>query len=320
MLRKVLDDQFSILASELVSLFEQNLSAAEEEQRNTLRCELAESLNQAVRMLSQAGDFDQVASVLVDSSAVFCHVLAVFSIDGETVRGARVRGLARDAAEELCSLEFRIEQAAAFAGAVQAGDPVVAMTTAREISPPLARVFAHKPDDRAYILPLFMRGKAAGLLYASGAVEMAPLELLAQAAALALEVRVSPVIVEAPKPTGLVTIQSTPAAAAQERKVPESWTQLAPPDQELHLRAQRFARVHIAGIRLYSADGVKSGRRARDLYAALQKEIDAGREAFAKTYLNATLTMLDYFHLELVRTLANDDASILGKDYPGPLA
>jgi len=29
--------------------------------------------------------------------------------------------------------------------------------------------------------------------------------------------------------------------------------------------------------------------------------------------------MVDYLHLELLRTLANDDSDLLGKDYPGPL-
>jgi hypothetical protein len=29
--------------------------------------------------------------------------------------------------------------------------------------------------------------------------------------------------------------------------------------------------------------------------------------------------MVDYLHLEMVHTLANDDAELLGKDYPGPL-
>jgi hypothetical protein len=29
--------------------------------------------------------------------------------------------------------------------------------------------------------------------------------------------------------------------------------------------------------------------------------------------------MVDYLHLELIRTLANDDAELLGKDYPGPM-
>jgi hypothetical protein len=30
--------------------------------------------------------------------------------------------------------------------------------------------------------------------------------------------------------------------------------------------------------------------------------------------------MVDYIHVELLRTLANDDAELLGEDYPGPMA
>ena len=30
-------------------------------------------------------------------------------------------------------------------------------------------------------------------------------------------------------------------------------------------------------------------------------------------------SMVDYFHLDIVRTLANDDADLLGTDYPGPM-
>jgi hypothetical protein len=29
---------------------------------------------------------------------------------------------------------------------------------------------------------------------------------------------------------------------------------------------------------------------------------------------------VDYLHLELVRTLANDEVELLGQEYPGPLA
>ena len=29
--------------------------------------------------------------------------------------------------------------------------------------------------------------------------------------------------------------------------------------------------------------------------------------------------MVDYLHLELLRTLANDDADLLGSEYPGPM-
>src|SRR6476660_719318 len=91
-LRKVLEEQFSVLAGELATLHEQELESREGEQREVLRGELAESLNQAVRLLRQSENFQQIAGVLADSSSTFCKVLAVFSVEGEKVRAERVRG------------------------------------------------------------------------------------------------------------------------------------------------------------------------------------------------------------------------------------
>jgi len=315
-LRKVLEEQFSLLAGELATLHEQEMAARDAEQRETLRGDLAESLNQAVRLLRQTENFQQISAVLADSSTTFSKLLAVFSVHGDTVRAERVRGLSAEAAVQFCALELPTAGAAAFAGVIETGDPVVAMTTPREISATLAEIFSHKPDDRAYILPLAVRGRPAGLIYASGAVEMAPLELLAQAAALVLETRIRPAE-PAPK-AELVTIQGT--AKVPKPSIPASWTELSAADQELHLRAQRFARVQVAGMRLFSPELVKQGRAAKDLYGTLQKEIDPGKEMFRQSFLTASPTMVDYFHLELLRTLANDDASLLGEKYPGPLA
>ncbi len=73
-------------------------------------------------------------------------------------------------------------------------------------------------------------------------------------------------------------------------------------------------------MRLYKSDAVKDGRARRDLYGTLQAEIDNARDIFQRDYLTATPTMVDYFHLELIRTLANDEAELLGRSYPGPLA
>jgi hypothetical protein len=101
--------------------------------------------------------------------------------------------------------------------------------------------------------------------------------------------------------------------------VPETWAELSPQDQERHLRARRFARVQVAGMRLFSPEAVQQGRKSKDLYGALQKDIDSGREMFRQNFLAGSPNMLDYFHLELVRTLANEDASLLGEKYPGPL-
>jgi len=317
-LRKVLEEQLSVLAGELATLHEQELAAHEAEQRVSLRSELAENLNQAVRLLRQSEDFSQMAAVLADSSANCCRLLAVFSIEGNEVRAERVRGVSVPVAEEFASLEFPAEQAAAFNGALQTGDPVVAMTTPREISATLVQTFAHKPDDRAYILPVLVHGRPAGLIYAAGNVEMAPLELLAQSASLALEARAHPQPPATAHKADLVMIQGV-AEPLPESKVPSASSDLAPPDHDLHLRAQRFARVQVAGMHLFSPDLVKRGRDAKDLYGVLQKEIDAGREMYRKSFLAERPTLIDYFHSEMLRSLAKEDAALLGEKYPGPL-
>ena len=84
--------------------------------------------------------------------------------------------------------------------------------------------------------------------------------------------------------------------------------------------AQRFAKVKIAEIQLYQAPAVKSGRSSRDLYGALRPHIDAAREAFRERYLSNGSPVADYLHSEFLRALANDDPTLLGPDYPGPLA
>ena len=98
---------------------------------------------------------------------------------------------------------------------------------------------------------------------------------------------------------------------------------LAPPavsQEEKHLRAQRFARVRVAEIQLYHAASMKSGRASGDVYAALKTQMDAARDAYREKFLTPVNGTADYLHAEFVRTLANDDVSLLGPEYPGPLA
>jgi len=84
--------------------------------------------------------------------------------------------------------------------------------------------------------------------------------------------------------------------------------------------ARRFAKVKIAEIQLYNGPAVKTGRMARDLYGSLKPQIDAAREAFGQRFLTNGSRTADYLHTELIRALANDDATLLGPGYPGPLA
>jgi hypothetical protein len=87
-----------------------------------------------------------------------------------------------------------------------------------------------------------------------------------------------------------------------------------------HSRALRFARVKVAEIQLYQASQVKSGRAARDLYGTLGPHIDDARKAFRDRFLVPLSGVPDYLHQELVKTLAKEDAVLLGPSYPGPLA
>jgi len=108
-------------------------------------------------------------------------------------------------------------------------------------------------------------------------------------------------------------VESKPAAGT-----PPDWQSLSKDEQEVHARAQRFARVRVAEMRLYQAEAVRNGREQARLYMALRGEMDRSRAQFKHEYMHSP-TMVDYFHMEVLRTLANDDASLLGPEYPGPL-
>jgi hypothetical protein len=75
----------------------------------------------------------------------------------------------------------------------------------------------------------------------------------------------------------------------------------------------------VARWRLRDGAAVRSGRASRDLYGELGAQIDEARESFRHEFFAPCPGMVDYLHLEMVHTLANDDAELLGKDYPGPL-
>jgi hypothetical protein len=164
--------------------------------------------------------------------------------------------------------------------------------------------------------------QVTSVLCAAGGLHASALELVTGVAALHAE---SLGGTTRPKPAGLLTISgaiwkqpgasSTPA----DKKSGGKWWELTPHERQLHLAAQRFARLHVAEMRLYRLDAVRSGRARLDLYDALRDSIDTAREGFRQKFIGASTTMVDYLHLELLRSLADDDPHLLGHEYPGPL-
>jgi hypothetical protein len=298
----MLEGQLSQLSNEVERLFD--------EARGRARRELADQLNQSVRRIRQSRSLDELAATLLDAAMAFAAGAAIFRISEAILKGEKIRGVAAEEAAAFSALEIPLSAAPALAGAVESRDPVIAVTTAAEVSARLVALASHPADGRAHIYPLVVKDSVPALLYCWGAVQGAALEMLAQVAAAVWDLLAVP---EAPVPEApqLVAIAPAPVSA---------WDALPAEDQAIHLRAQRFARVQVAEMRLQDAAAVQSGRMERNLYGALRSRIDAARATFRQSYFAKCSNMVDYIHVELVRTLAHDDADLLGKDYPGPLA
>jgi hypothetical protein len=88
-------------------------------------------------------------------------------------------------------------------------------------------------------------------------------------------------------------------------------------ERRLHNDARRFARLLISEIKLYNEQKVAEGRSEHDLYDRLREYIDRSREMYDKRVKAEVAGRYDYFHGELVNTLAEGDVSKLGSNYPG---
>lgn len=91
-------------------------------------------------------------------------------------------------------------------------------------------------------------------------------------------------------------------------------------ERRLHNDARRFARLLVSEIKLYNEQKVRDGRLEGDLYERLREDIDRSRQMYDKRVAPPVAARYDYFHQELVNTLAEGDASKLGSDYPGATA
>ena len=82
-------------------------------------------------------------------------------------------------------------------------------------------------------------------------------------------------------------------------------------DLEEDTSARRYARLLVSEIKLYHEAAVIDGRRDRDLATRLGGEIARARVLYEQRVPPHVRDRADYFRDELVRTLANGDASLL---------
>ena len=147
-----------------------------------------------------------------------------------------------------------------------------------------------------------------------------------------------PIPESAPEPASEPTPESEPAPEPEPKPTPEPAPDPKPEtspepekddltalletqsteEEKLHAAAKRFAELLASGIRLYKEDAVYEGRKNRDLYKRLRRDIDHNREMYEKRVAPTVARKIDYLHREFVRILGNGDAGVFGDGYPGP--
>lgn len=112
---------------------------------------------------------------------------------------------------------------------------------------------------------------------------------------------------------------ATPLGTARRYGVtePDLPIEVGEEERRLHNDARRFARLLVSEIKLYNEQKVKDGRSEGNIYDRLRDDIDRSRQMYDKRVAPPVAARHDYFHQELVNTLAEGDTAKLGASYPG---
>ncbi|HPT24910.1 MAG TPA: hypothetical protein PLZ95_00735 [Bryobacteraceae bacterium] len=329
-IERVLTDRLEAVSAaargEVERLVSERLSEEIERQRAHILRAVTERLNQSVRRIEQAEDSTQWTDALLDGAHGFAANVALFSTLGGELKheGHRFAPTSEIPLTSLDGFRIPISEVPAAGSLGESLDTVISMATAAELSEPLAAALDAGGGRRICLIPV-VAGRATGDKRAAAILmawdggdplDVNVLELLCAFAGASLDAAFDHRQPSSPggKVVNIIPIQPvlSPAAAAP------PLAEMSRDEQELHSKAQRFARVRVAEMRLYQPEQVRRGREQSNLYVALRGEMDRSRAQFKHEFM-LTDSMVDYFHLEIVRTLANDDESLLGPEYPGPI-
>jgi hypothetical protein len=118
--------------------------------------------------------------------------------------------------------------------------------------------------------------------------------------------------------SGATTVQSKAGESFARVPTVQTTVDVAPANGKAHESAQRLARVLISEIKLYYLDKIdgQDASEVQNIYDLLKDPIDKSRQHYKQRVgAEASASMPDYFHGELVKTLCEGDASRLGPNY-----
>jgi hypothetical protein len=347
---QVLQGHFSHMRDELVRRvieeLPQDLGAAPTEPTEAAPIELLRGITAIHAGTSQK----EILRALLDNVSRYCGRTALFVLKGGASTGWQGRGFEdNDAMKEFALDTSRglpqrvLQERAAFSGQVM------------DMDPRFVDRFGSPAEDNLLMLPLVLKDKVAALVYCDGGLESgrrvdtAAIELLVVSASAWLELtsqrkqapREGAGFAESAPPAPVQSVSSfsdpfaghaprhtaaaapapafEPAAVAASAAGRAHASAAAPAmseeDVDTHRKAQRFARLLVDEIKLYNQAKVAEGRKHKNLYDRLKEDIEKSRSTYRKRYGNTVAGDTDYFQVELVRSLAEDDISIMGANF-----
>lgn len=271
-------------------------------------------LNAAVASVQDASSQTDILKALLDGATRFSRRTVLLVVRGNNATGWQARGFTEDdslrafIADCTSGLSGRVVKSRTPAGAA-----------ADEFDPTFVQRFGAPSDGNVLLLPLVIKEKVAALIYADGGsegasgLERSAMELLVRTTGLWLEVlsfrKTAPADHSHAEAHSAVVAASAPPLAV----APVAAAQ-AVADDEVHVKARRFAKLLVEEIKLYNQDKVTEGRATKDLYDRLKDDIDKSRSTYERRY-GQTVTDVDYFTQELVRILGDNDRDTLGANF-----
>ncbi len=298
-----------------------------------------DQLNSAVSSVHDVSSQSEILGALLDGAAKFSGRAALFVVRGGEAKGWKARGFDDESAIKSVNLD---SGKGLLGRAMQDRMPVAA--AAAEFDSQFNQDFGNPADGNALVLPLVVKDKVAAFIYADAGMEAhskidsSALQLLVRDAGWWLEllalrksgggavaaggVEHSPADSMISPPERVVESEiaaSAPVAVAAAAVIPEqpsAAVSIAPGDEEVHKKARRFAKLLVDEIKLYNQAKVTEGRQNRDLYERLREDIEKSRATYDKRYGQTPASQGDYFTVEVVRILADNDRDLMGEGFP----
>jgi hypothetical protein len=290
-------------------------------------------LLESVRGLDGATTLSEVLDALALAAGREAARAAVVVLRGERIHGWKLTGFGpRDAQPKL--IDLPLAESGVIALAVGAARAVTTRDSATAAAGP---GFEKLPSDRMGLaVPVVVGGRVVAIVYADavsldGHDRPVPsswpelIEVLARHAGRCLEALTtqktatpkitttggagSPARPEAATAESRRSSEDPGGAKADAPSTPSATMQIT---DGVVAAARRTARLLVAEIRLFHEPAVREGRKQRNLLSRLAPEIERARQAYNDQVPAGVRGDADYFHQELIRTLAGGDATLLG--------